>query len=190
MHRLASLLAASGLVLGLSTATVRADDTGLCVSQSGDETITACSRLIASNKTKGSDLFFLYKIRADVRQDKGDLDGAIADYDQAIRLNPKEPLAYNNRADARTAKGDLDGAIADYDQIIQLEPTDSGAFLRRGDVRRRKGDLDGAIADYASTSQTNSLPPCQYPKSLTGRSSTPAAIATSAPNNGRVLKPI
>jgi tetratricopeptide (TPR) repeat protein len=52
--------------------------------------------------------------------DKGDLDRAIADYDQAIRLNPKHEHAYVNRGVAWSDKGDLDRAIADYTEAIQL----------------------------------------------------------------------
>ncbi len=38
---------------------------------------------------------------------KGDLDGAIADYNEAIRLNPQYANAYNNRGEAYFAKGDF-----------------------------------------------------------------------------------
>ena len=44
---------------------------------------------------------------------KGDLDGAIADFNRAIELDPKKAGAYTNRGSVRNAKGDLDGAIAD-----------------------------------------------------------------------------
>jgi tetratricopeptide (TPR) repeat protein len=55
---------------------------------------------------------------------KGGLDGAIADCDQAIQLDPKLSLAYVNRGLAKAQKGDFDGAIADCDQAIQLDPID------------------------------------------------------------------
>ena len=50
------------------------------------------------------------------------MDGALADYDQAIRLNPAYVDAYNNRGVVRSDRGDADGAIADYDQAIRLNP--------------------------------------------------------------------
>jgi serine/threonine protein kinase len=80
--------------------------------------------------------------------DKGDLDGAIADYDAAIRLDPKFTLAYYNRGIARADKGDLDGAMADYDAAIRLDPKHARAYYNRGIAREGKGDLDGAIDDY------------------------------------------
>jgi membrane associated rhomboid family serine protease len=46
---------------------------------------------------------------------KGNIDGAIADYDRAIQFDPKLSGAYSMRGAAKAQKGDIDGAIADYD---------------------------------------------------------------------------
>jgi tetratricopeptide (TPR) repeat protein len=54
-----------------------------------------------------------YYNRGLAKQDKGDLDGAIADYNRAIELDPKYFFAYNNRGNAKKDKDDLDGAIGD-----------------------------------------------------------------------------
>ena len=53
---------------------------------------------------------------------KGEYDKAIADYDEAIRLDPKYAMAYNNRGLAWYAKQEYDKAIADYDKAIDLDP--------------------------------------------------------------------
>ena len=50
-------------------------------------------------------------------------DGAIADYNQAIKINPNYALAYNNRGNIKRTKGDIDGAIADFDRAIKLGVT-------------------------------------------------------------------
>jgi predicted TPR repeat methyltransferase len=77
-----------------------------------------------------------------------DLDGAIAEYSEAIRLNPDYAAAFNNRGDVWRTKGDWDRAIADLDEAIRLDPEFAGAFFNRGNARAGQGDLDGAIADF------------------------------------------
>src|SRR5881394_1013040 len=79
---------------------------------------------------------------------KGDLDGAIADFDRAAELNPKDDAPYYNRAQARQLKNDKAGAIADYTKAIELGSTNPAAYNNRGNARAENKDRDGAIADY------------------------------------------
>src|ERR1700737_4960485 len=57
-----------------------------------------------------------YTSRGLARYRKGDVDGAIADYELAIQINPGLAAAYLNRGTARYAKGDGDGALADWNR--------------------------------------------------------------------------
>lgn len=82
---------------------------------------------------------------------KGDLSGAIADFDRAIKLDPRDALAYQNRAYAKRLKKDPAGAIADYTRAIELDPNSADAYYNRGNVKTDRNDLDGAIADYDRT---------------------------------------
>jgi tetratricopeptide (TPR) repeat protein len=86
--------------------------------------------------------------RGAARQNRGDLDGAIADYNQAINLDPRNKTSYYRRGVARQAKGDWDGALADFNQDLSLDPQNADAYSFRAFVKQSKGDLDGAIADY------------------------------------------
>src|SRR6266511_2314035 len=79
---------------------------------------------------------------------EGDLDGAIADFDRAIKLNPKDDAPYYNRAQAKRLKKDAAGAIADYTRAIELGSTNPAAYNNRGNARAENNDRDGAIADY------------------------------------------
>jgi lipoprotein NlpI len=79
----------------------------------------------------------------------GDIDHAIADYDEAVRLSPKFVFAFNNRGNAYRLKGNEDRAIADYGEAIRLNPKLVVAFEGRGAAYLAKGDLDHAIADYS-----------------------------------------
>ncbi len=55
---------------------------------------------------------------------RGDLDRAIADYNQAIRLDPKDTKAYYNRGIAWEKKRSLQAALADFKVHAQLAPSD------------------------------------------------------------------
>src|SRR6266705_1921121 len=79
---------------------------------------------------------------------QGDLDGAIADFNRAIELNPKDDAPYYNRAQAKRLNKDTAGAIADYTRAIELGSTNPAAYNNRGNARAENNDRDGAIADY------------------------------------------
>ncbi len=55
---------------------------------------------------------------------KGDFDKAIADFSEAIRLDPKDADAYFNRGRAYEKKGETERARADFDQakILGYKP--------------------------------------------------------------------
>jgi tetratricopeptide (TPR) repeat protein len=78
----------------------------------------------------------------------GDLDSAIADFNRAAELNPKDDAPYYNRAQARRLKNDTAGAIADYTKAIELGSTNPAAYNNRGNARAETNNRDGAIADY------------------------------------------
>ena len=84
---------------------------------------------------------------------KGEADRAIANYDQALAINPKYEDALVNRGVAHEKKGDLDRAIADYDEALRLEPKDAVAYNNRGNALFKKRDYDRALARLRSRDQ-------------------------------------
>jgi len=71
---------------------------------------------------------------------------AIAEFTEAIRLNPNDSRAFAKRGDTYRKKGDYDRAIADITEAIRLDPTYAWAFGVRGVTHRAKGDRDNANA--------------------------------------------
>ena len=138
------------------SAPARADDWSVCKDEtaSAADAIDACTRIIKAGKTKGADLAVTYYNRAISYRQKDDVEAALADYNDSIRINPKYPKAFNNRGNIWKEKGDLDRAIADYDEAIKLDPKFALAYLNRGDVWDDKGDGNRAIA--ATTLVVNS----------------------------------
>ncbi|MFZ4729268.1 MAG: protein kinase domain-containing protein [Pseudanabaena sp.] len=91
----------------------------------------------------------LLVLRGDAKYALGDKQGAIADYNEVIRLKPDYAYAYNNRGLAKCLLGDKQGAIADYNESIRLGSKDVHIdYTNRGVAKDDLGDKQGAIADY------------------------------------------
>jgi tetratricopeptide (TPR) repeat protein len=82
-------------------------------------------------------------------------DEAIAEYDRAIRLNPKNPDAFNHRGAARAQRGEWDQAIKDYGEAIRLDPKLDTAFYNRGESLANQRKWDNAITDYTEAIRLN-----------------------------------
>lgn len=86
--------------------------------------------------------------RGNVRVRQNNLDGALADYSQAIALAPTEPDPYLNRGAVFEALGEWEKAMGDYNQVLQINPDDPAAYNNRGNAEAGKGEWELAIADY------------------------------------------
>jgi tetratricopeptide (TPR) repeat protein len=76
------------------------------------------------------------------------LDSAIQSLDTAIRLDPKDALAYLARAQIRHWTGDCPAALKDIDHVVGVLGPKSADYLNdRPDVYRTMGRLDDAAAD-------------------------------------------
>ena len=118
------------------------------VQASLDDKIRACSSLIDQQKGDSERLAVLYTSRGTAWRQKGDLDRALADHDEAIRLQPGAALLYFNRAITWQAKDDTDHAMADFSEAIQRAPGFGLAYRSRGDLLYGNADYTGAIRDY------------------------------------------
>ena len=87
-----------------------------------DIRIIACTRNIKSGRFTGRNLAIAFANRGLAYKSKGQWDRAIADYDEAIRLNPDLAETFTNRGTAYYYKGQLGRALKDYDEAIRLKP--------------------------------------------------------------------
>jgi tetratricopeptide (TPR) repeat protein len=90
----------------------------------------------------------LFYGRGAIHNGMGDSDLAIADFGQAIRLQPEFPEAFNNRGIAYFDNGQYSRAIEDYGQALHFRPDYPSALHNRGNAYAAKGQYDRALEDY------------------------------------------
>jgi hypothetical protein len=102
----------------------------------------ACSRKLADAFRQRGAAFFAKK----------SYDLALAEANQALKVDARFAAAYELRGVVRGKVGELDNAIADLDEAIEIgDPEAPGSYwahCARGGVRRAKGQFAKAIADY------------------------------------------
>jgi tetratricopeptide (TPR) repeat protein len=99
------------------------------------------------------DFFEAFENLGSAKARKGDLEGAIADYDQAIQLDPKNFDAFEKRALTRQLKGDFEGVLSDLIHCDELAPPGESsdyAHLHSWLVRVRRGQIAEANRELAA----------------------------------------
>jgi tetratricopeptide (TPR) repeat protein len=87
--------------------------------------------------------------RGVILMNRRDLEGAMRDFDQAVRLAPALGEAHFNRGSAQIAMGRWSEGLADIDQGLKLgmrQP--ERAYYNRAIAREELNDTRGAYLDY------------------------------------------
>ena len=109
--------------------------------------ITACSAVIKDTQASTEQKAVAYRQRGAARMSAGALSEAIADFSEAIGLDPNAAAALSGRGQALLLSGDAHRARADYSAALRLSPQTSSLWLERGHVNLALGDADAAISD-------------------------------------------
>ncbi len=92
----------------------------------------------------------------------GETQAALADYESAIKLNPKFCQAHNNRGSLLSDLGHYDEAIREFDKAIEFDPYYADAYDNRANALARKGEPEKALTDYARSLKLDSTKPTCY----------------------------
>lgn len=99
--------------------------------------------------------------RAKLLSRKGDLAGAIASYDEAVKLKPKRAETYLERGIAFRMQGTLDKAIDDFDTATALDAKSTrnnravaGAYVNHGQIQLNDLRPEDAIVAFEKALRT------------------------------------
>jgi tetratricopeptide (TPR) repeat protein len=122
-----------------------------CESMQPDHALEGCTQIINSGLLSAQLLTTAYQIRGDAYRQKAQVDEAISDYAEAIRIDPNTASAYNARALAYQIKGNTEHTLRDFTEAIRLDANYTTAYRNRGIVYSNIGDFDRAIADFGES---------------------------------------
>ncbi|MGQ0681202.1 tetratricopeptide repeat protein [Bradyrhizobium sp.] len=129
-----------------------ADDRSTCAQRGSDDRIAACSRVIEKSGRRDA---WAYDNRGAEYGNKGDYDRALADFNEAIRINPKFSLAHRDRGLVLVRKNEFERGIADLSEAIRLDPKNLDAYNERGMAYVATGDAERALADFNTAIRVN-----------------------------------
>ena len=77
--------------------------------------------------------------------------GALAAYEQAIRLDPNSSIAYHNKGNALNELKRYEEALIAYEQAIRLDPTDAVTYYNKGVALEKLKRYEEALAAYEAS---------------------------------------
>ena len=124
-------------VTPVANTTARHDDeqenAQLCMGAADpDVRVDRCTALIRSGQESKNELGKVYVYRGLAYWQLGQIDRALEDDEQAIRLNPSNIGAFVGRARVHAEQGQFDRVIEDCNRVVQIDPKNVVGFAVRG----------------------------------------------------------
>lgn len=117
--------------------------------------LEACNKLVRQGRLKPDERADAYEQRAIAWSGLSNMDKAIPDFDEAIRLRPKEPRLLVGRAEAFRRKGQFTKAWTDLDHAVSLAPDRPGVYSLRGTAWLDVGQPARALDDSRQAIRIN-----------------------------------
>ena len=115
--------------------------------QNWDRAIELCRKAADLDRKLVPNLAIAYEQRGFALQKDQKYAEAIADFTEALKLNPRDARIYEQRAAAEVKSKAYDQALADYSEAIKLNPNEIRNYLYRGYIYEIKRDIAKSMAD-------------------------------------------
>ncbi|NJL09841.1 MAG: tetratricopeptide repeat protein [Calothrix sp. SM1_7_51] len=150
------LIAGSGFIVGISTTfiTLRHTIRKIKNQENLQKELESLNKVTESNvkfmnAQKDSDSYYLCIKQAYNCVNQGNVEGAIAHFNEAVRIKPNSEKIYSERANFRKNKlSDRQGALEDYTTAIDINPNNALLYFWRSQTYQEMGNQQKAIEDY------------------------------------------
>ena len=88
-----------------------------------------------------------------------ELNKAISDYTNAIKINPKYAEAYNNRGNAFFKERNFEEAISDYTKALEINSNFIQSYRNRGIAYAKIRKTEEAVSDFKKYLKLNPSDP-------------------------------
>ena len=114
--------------------------------QSG--TYSGPERLWHATIDKNPESWMAFNNLGNLLYSQGHVDEAIADYNEALRINSALPEAHSDLASALLHQGQIDQAVAQLQAALKINPKSAEAHLNMGVALSMEGRFDQGVAEY------------------------------------------
>lgn len=120
--------------------------------------LTACNSILDARRTTRDVIVMAFITRGQLFAARNEAPRALADLNEAIRLDPRVPDAYQARAAVYQQQGDAARALADLNEAIGLlAPASPDLLLARARLHQQRNDAAMAAADIDRVLTVNPL---------------------------------
>ncbi|WP_459856785.1 tetratricopeptide repeat protein [Dongia sp. agr-C8] len=107
----------------------------------------ACTQLITGGSLKGKALGVAYVSRGKAQAQRNELKAAIADFSEALKIDPGATDALYNRGAAYALMGQASYALSDFAQVLERAPNDPDTLFYRALIYVNQGKIESAVKD-------------------------------------------
>src|SRR5262249_7823092 len=143
------ILFASQLLIGTAVAQEQPNWDG-CTGKDNptfEQRIRACTAIIEADGISPVDKAKALGNRGVAYANSHDLNGAIRDYEESLRLDDTSASSHRFRGNKYLIEKNFGAAFAEYNEALRLDPTNVFALANRGRLYADRKDYDHALAD-------------------------------------------